>query len=424
MRILHIVQRYWPAEGGAERHMGELSRRLVADGHDVTVLTTDALDIELFWNAGKRRVDVVHEFHDGVEIIRLPVHHLPVAQLGYPAWRRLLWSGSKSGIMPTATIQRLARYTPYVPDMRRWLRLTDEEFDLVAAMTICFEPLMAAGQEFARARDIPFVAYPLTHLGAGPAPGDDPVSTFYTMRHQVELVTGSDAAILQTPTEARFYVDRDLPATRAHVAGPGVNPEEVLGGDGDRFRQTQGIDGPIVAAIGSMSFDKGTETLVEAVEQLWAQGAGVSLVLAGAVLGPFEHFLAQLAPETRDRICLLGAVDEATKRDLLAASDVLAMASRTDSFGITYLEAWLYGKPVIGARVWGIDDVIEDGEDGLLVPFGDVAGLAGAIGRLLGDLAEAAAMGQRGQAKVYAKHTWDHKYVVTRDVYETLTQSG
>ena len=41
--------------------------------------------------------------------------------------------------------------------------------------------------------------------------------------------------------------------------------------------------------------------------------------------------------------------------------------SCTDSFGIVYLEAWLYRKPVIGARTWGVTDVIADGKDGLLV---------------------------------------------------------
>lgn len=420
MRILHIVQRYWPAEGGAERHMAELSTRLARDGHDVTVLTTDALDIELFWNPSKRRVETYHEVRDEVEIIRLPVHHLPVAQLGYPAWRRLLWVLSKSRVTPVAAMERLSRYTPYVPDLRTWLGLNDEAFDLVAGMTICFEPLLSAGLAFARERGIPFVAYPLTHLGAGPAPGADALSSFYTMRHQVELVTESDGAILQTPTEQRFYVAQGLPPDRARVAGPGVNPDELLGGDETRFRATHGIAGPLVTAVGSMSFDKGTETLVEAVAQLWRGGSDVELVLAGAVLGPFQYFLDQLDPATRARIHLLGAIDEATKRDLLAATAVLAMPSRTDSFGITYLEAWLYGKPVIGAQVWGIDDVIDDGADGLLVPFGDADALAAAITRLLSDSTEAAAMGRRGQAKVYAHHTWEKKYEVTRALYGEL----
>ncbi|MCB0044621.1 MAG: glycosyltransferase family 4 protein [Caldilineaceae bacterium] len=420
MRILHIIQRYWPAQGGAERHMAELSTRLAADGHDVTVLTTDALDIELFWNPTKRRLETLHEEHDGVEIIRLPLHHLPVAQLGYPAVRRLLWLMSKSRIAPLPVMEQLARFTPWTPDLRPWLAYNDEPFDLVAGMTICFEPLLSAGLDFARQRGIPFVAYPLTHLGAGAAPGDDAVSSFYTMRHQVDLVVRSDGAVLQTPAEADFYIARGLPAERTRIVGPGVTPADVAGGDGARFRRAHAIAGPLVTGLGAMSYDKGMETLVEAVAQLWAQGRQVELALAGAILEPFQYFLDQLPQSVRSRVRVLGSIDEAAKRDLLAATDVLALPSRTDSFGITYLEAWCYGKPVIGADAWGIRDVITHGEDGLLVPFGDADALAVAIARLLDHPDQAAAMGQRGRANVLAHHTWAQKAQKVEKFYAEL----
>src|SRR3712207_8646872 len=71
------------------------------------------------------------------------------------------------------------------------------------------------------------------------------------------------------------------------------------------------------------------------------------------------------------------------KRDLNAAGQVFCMPSRTDSFGIVYLEAWLNGVPVIGARAGGVPEIIDDGVDGYLVEFGDVAALANRIELLL-----------------------------------------
>lgn len=420
MRILHLIQRYWPAIGGAETHLHELSARLVQDGHKVTVATTDALDFEIFWNPRRRRVDRAHDLHQGVKIVRFPVRHLPVPQLGYPAWRRLLWLLSRIGPVPIAWMDQLARFTPYVPDLWRWLDQTDEAFDLVAGMTICFEPFSTAGLRFARRRRIPFVAYPLTHLGAGPKPGEDALSRFYTMRHQVATVVQSDGVVAQTETERDFYVARGLPADRAVVGGPGVHVDQILGGDGARFRRDHGIDGPLVAAIGSMSADKGTVHTVEAVRRLWQQGRAVDLVLAGAVLSPFRAYVDRLPCVDRERIRLLGPVDEATKRDLLAAADLLAMPSRTDSFGIAYLEAWIYNKPVIGARAWGIDRLIDDGVDGLLTPFGDVTALAHAITRLLDAPDLRQAMGRAGRSKVEQRHTWSHKYQITADLYARL----
>jgi glycosyltransferase involved in cell wall biosynthesis len=422
MRILHLIQRYWPAIGGAELYMRDLSVQLAAEGHQVVVATTDALDFELFWDPSRRRVDRSCEEYEGVQIYRFPVCHLPVPQLGYPAWRRLLWVLSRIPPLPTTIIDRLARYTPYVPDLWRWLEETEEPFDLVMGMTICFEPLLTAGLHFARRRKIPFIACPLTHLGAGPAPAQDTLSRFYTMRHQIATVNASDGLIAMTRTEQDFYTAHGFAAEKSVVSGPGLDITALKGGDGERFRQRYGISKPIIASISSMSADKGTVQTVEAVRRLWAEGHDVELVLAGAVLSPFQRYLDRLRPAERERIRLLGSVDESTKLDLLAAMDLLSMPSRTESFGIVYLEAWSYGKPVIGARAWGMECMINHGVDGLLVPFGDAEALADAMRQLLADPLRRQEMGRIGRVKVEEHHTWSYKYQITAQLYRRLIQ--
>lgn len=424
MRILHITQRFWPAVGGSEIHMGELSRRLAADGHHVTVLTSDALDFELFWDPRRRRVPEAESTDSGVHVVRAPVRHLPVSQLAYPGLRRLLWLLSRMPGISHNVLAYLARVTPWTPDLWRWLETTGEQFDLVAGMTICFEPFIEAGLRFARQRRVPFVVYPLTHLGAGRQPGVDAVSSFYTMRHQVALVRQSDAVVAQTPTEQAFYAARGVPLDRIVVAGPGVTPERVCGGDGAKLRRQLNIRSPLIVSLGSMSYDKGTMHVVEAVRALWREGRDVELVLAGALLAPFRKYLDGLPATDRARLRVLGAIDDGTKRNLLAAADVFALPSRTDSFGIVYLEAWLYRKPVIGAQVWGMADVIANGEDGLLVPFGDVHALAQSLRELLDSPERRAAMGRNGEAKVRAQHTWAYKYAITRDLYARLVTTN
>lgn len=114
---------------------------------------------------------------------------------------------------------------------------------------------------------------------------------------------------------------------------------------------------------------------------------------------------------------MLGPVSEDEKRDALAAADIFALPSRTDSFGIVYLEAWLYRKPVIGACTWGVTDVIVDGKDGRLVPFGDVPALADTIAFLADNPDVRAAMGARGEQKVYTLHTWEHKHALVHQLY-------
>lgn len=422
MRILNLIPRYYPAHGGAERHLQAIAQWQAAAGHEVTVLTTDALPFELFWQPGLPRIPQAEEIHGGVRIVRLPVRHLPLMPASYHAVRRLLWLLSRLPA-PASISHRATRGTPYVPALRPWLAAAVEPFDLVVGVNICYETFLEAAWQFARRRRIPFIVHPFTHLGAGAQPGQDAISQFYTMRHQVALVRASQAAIMMTAAEQRFYATQGIPWARLPVLGTGVNPADVLGGDGERWRWQHGVKQPLLLSLSTMSVDKGTVQTVEAVRMLWRQGAQVVLALTGSITAPFQRYLEQLPAADRARLLVLGAVDDAVRRDLLAACDIFVMPSRVDSFGIVYLEAWLYGKPVIGAEAWGVKEgVITPLQDGLLVPFGDAPALAAAIARLLHDPDLAAHMGRQGQTKVYTHHTWDRILPQVETLYQQVVQ--
>jgi glycosyltransferase involved in cell wall biosynthesis len=118
---------------------------------------------------------------------------------------------------------------------------------------------------------------------------------------------------------------------------------------------------------------------------------------------------------------MLDFVSEEEKLDLLDACDLLVLPSRSDSFGIVLLEAWFYGKPVVGARAGGIPGLVRDGVDGLLVPFGDETELALSIQKLLLDSEYAGKLGAAGRERVLSEFTWDNKYQLVKAVYEELT---
>jgi glycosyltransferase involved in cell wall biosynthesis len=240
------------------------------------------------------------------------------------------------------------------------------------------------------------------------------------MPHQLEVLCAADAVIVQTDIEGNVLARLGVPAERIHRLGMGVDLGRLRDGNAQRFRVAHGLEGPIVTFLGVVTRDKGSIHLVRAVERLWARGHQLHLVIAGPTVDEFDRFYRKLAPPVRERVLLMGPVRGQEKQDLLAATDLLALPSRIDSFGIVFLEAWAYGKPVIGARAGGVPDVIQDGVDGLLVRFGDAAGIAEAIETLLANPARARAMGQRGRAKVEARYTWDHIYVRLGTLYERL----
>jgi glycosyltransferase involved in cell wall biosynthesis len=255
--------------------------------------------------------------------------------------------------------------------------------------------------------------------------GEWEVQRYYTMPHQIAAISDADRVIVLTGIEGRELEHMGVPRERIVRLGAGIDMDQLQGGHGSRFRNQQRIEGPLVSFIGAATDDKGAVHLVQAMQSLWSQGNHATLVIAGRPIKPssFDRIYDELPESQRSRIRRLGPVSDAVKQDLLAASDLFVMPSRVDSFGIVYLEAWAYGVPVIGCRAGGVPDVIDDEQDGLLVPFGEPSALASAIERLLADPELRQQMGRRGCAKVLANYTWEHIYGKLRTVYQTLVDA-
>lgn len=418
-RLLITCPYYVPAQSGAARHMLELAKRSASEGWQVTVYTTNALDFDYFWDRRAKKTKTGTEREDSLIIRRFAVRHLPLGKYGYFGWRKLMSLLTRLPFDTTELLLRMCLFTPWVPSLYQELH-EDGDYDLVHAYTLPFDSLAYAAQRYAQQRGIPFVFTPLTHLGEN---AKSAVREHYTLPHQIEMSRRSNRVLAQTSIERDYLIGKGVPAAKIVVVGPGVDPKSIKGGHGERFRQRHDLDGPIVFYIGVHAYDKGTVHLIKAMQLLWKRGSKANLVLAGAHFPGFGRYLDSLPQEIRDRYLVLGHVDEEEKRDLLAAGDVFVMASRTDSFGIVYLEAWIYKKPVIGALSGGVPDVITHERDGLLVSFGDISELARAIERLLHDKKFAECLGHVGYKKTMAQHTWKHKYALVSRVYEELLHS-
>jgi glycogen(starch) synthase len=417
VNLLHVNAAYPPFLGGAEIYTQAISERFAADGHRVSLVTTNAAEVEYFWNPHKRHFPPGAERQNGVEIVRCRIRHLPLSPWSFYVLRGLVVRIARLPLNVAPLLRSLAPYMPSVPGMESSLASLPSSFDLVHGVNISLEwPLMAAWR-YARRHEIPFVVTPFVHVGEY---GRYDVLINYAMPHQLEVLRAADAVIVQTDIEGTVLARLGVRAERLHRLGMGVDLGELQGGDAQRFRMDHNVDDPVVTFLGVVTYDKGSFYLVQAAERLWARGRKFRLVIAGPTVDEFERFYNKLAPTVRERILLLGPVRGQEKQDLLAATDVFALPSRIDSFGIVYLEAWAYGKPVIGARAGGVPDVIEEGMDGLLTEFGNVAEISAAIEELLADPARARAMGQQGRAKVKARYTWDHIYGRLRMLYEQL----
>jgi glycogen(starch) synthase len=387
--------------------MMEISKRLAADGHEVTVFTTDAIDIQHFWLPGKEKIETRQEVIDGVEVHRFRVRRLPK----HPQALRVL--GKMPGFFGRC---QFSFPSPLVPGMlaKTW---TAQRFDIVHATALPYDSILYTGYRVAKKQGIPLVLSPFFHLGEE---GSDDVKRFYTRPHQMRLVQSADRVFVQTDIEMDFLADGGYPPEKMVLLGMGINPPELEGGNGSRFRAKYDLIGPVVCYIGPKTYDKGTFHLVQAMESLWGEGDPSSLVLAGTDIEDFRRYYEKLPQKTRSKCLALEFISEEDKRDLLDACDLLVLPSRSDSFGIVFLEAWFYGKPVVGASAGGIPGLVRDGVDGLLVPFGETRELALAIKNLLRDQEYSSKLGQAGRDRVLSEFTWDRKYGIVRELYEEL----
>ena len=418
MNILHVIQRYYPYQGGSEQVCQVLGERLAQEGHHVAVWTTDAWDLDHFWAKGRRRVNALVEQHGGVAIRRFPVTRAPGPPIIYPILRRLM---VELGRFPgtQALLMHLAQITPRVPSFVQTLRTTPEQFDLVHTVNITLDFLIIPAWQYAKRHHIPHIITPYVHLGE---PGNHALVRYYSMPHHIEIMKQSDRVIVQTPSEEDYLAACGVPRQIMRQIGVGIDPEQLQGGDATRFREQTGIRRPFILSIGALARDKGTFDVIKAMEHLWQQGRNEELVLIGTPLAHFEEYWERLPVATKARIHLLPRASEERKKDALAAAHLFAMPSRTDSFGIVYLEAWMYGLPVIGARAGGVPDVIKDGETGYLVPFGTPDALARSIERLLDNPELAYQLGQAGREHTLRHLTWERKYHQFRQVYAEVIQ--
>jgi glycosyltransferase involved in cell wall biosynthesis len=254
----------------------------------VTVYTTTAYDLEYFWQPGRRHLPAGVERLNGVEVTRFPVRHLPASPLAYPALRRLAqFVGRAPGSVPLAL--GLAAATPLVPELALRLTTTRERYDLVHAGNIPFDAIVAWAQALARRQGIPFLMTPFTHLGEA---GSAAIRRQYTMPHQIALLRNCDVIFVQTSLEADFLASIGVPRRAIRRGGVGVDPSEVQGGDGDRFRRANAVDGALVTFMGTVAKDKGAIHLVEAMRRLWDSGHAATLALAGPTYGDFERYWA------------------------------------------------------------------------------------------------------------------------------------
>jgi glycosyltransferase involved in cell wall biosynthesis len=178
---------------------------------------------------------------------------------------------------------------------------------------------------------------------------------------------------------------------------------------------------PLVLAIGRLIAQKDHDTLLHAFACAHAEHPAAKLAILGS--GPLEGdtqaLIGRLGLE--DAVVLPGRLGI---HDWLERADAFVHTSRWEGFGIVLLEAMLAGLPIVATRVSAVPEVVKDGETGILVEPGDVAGVASALSGLLADPARATALGQAGLERARTAFSVARMTDATVAVYDAALRRG
>ena len=211
----------------------------------------------------------------------------------------------------------------------------------------------------------------------------------------------------------RVFTARDLlPRKRFHIIYNSVDISRAALGlaTGDAFRRRHNIppDALVVTQVSWLIPEKGVDDLLIAARDVVAAEPRAHFLLAGD--GAYRPNLEQTARDLgiESHVTFTGVVTDPLAGGLYAASDVVCQMSRWEEvFGYVNAEAMASGKPLVGTRVGGIPEIIDDGKTGFLVERRDTAAMAARILDLLRDPDLRDAMGEAGREVVAEK--FNHK---------------
>jgi glycosyltransferase involved in cell wall biosynthesis len=398
MRVLHVSHQYHPAIGGSERYIIDLSETLAQRGHAVSVFTTQSRDYHTWRN----------ELPASEIIQGVPVTRFPSLPRGALAWRLLQigQQGSAYSASHLYTPHLLYGNGPISPALFAALLRQARDYDLMHINQLHYAHAWTA-YIAARWRGVPIVLTPHLHV-------EQPQT--YDAPHLWQVLRGSDANLAVTRAEQDFLAER-LPGHQVVLGGNGLRLADFPPRDRASARARFGLppDAFVLLCLGRKTEYKGLAEVLRIFALLRRQRPDLYLLAVGPETDHSQRLWQQY--QGLAGVVVRGAVADDERLDALAACDALAMPSTGEAFGIVYLEAWAYAKPVIGATIQSVASLVTDGVDGLLVDPAMPNQLLTAIMTLVDNPARAAAMGQAGQAKLVRRYTTERITDIVEGLY-------
>lgn len=378
--------------GGIARVVNDLSKRLIKDGHDVTVVTYKEGNVPYY------------ELDKGVKVYR--VDNFMINASNFIDWVMQL------------NFNMIAKASEIIQK--------EGEFDVIHA----HDWLVAyAAKTLKHSYNIPLVST-IHATEAGRNSGIRDSQQKY-INDTEWMLTYESTEVIVNSNYMKGELQRlfGLPFEKINVVPNGVNLLLYSGIDRDyEFRRRYAMDNEkIILFVGRLVYEKGVQHLIAAMPKILNGYHDAKLVIAGK--GGMMDELKQEANALGlgDKVYFTGYINGKDVPKLYKAADVAVFPSTYEPFGIVALEAMLSERPIVVSDIGGLNEIVQHRENGMKCYAGNANSIADSILELLYNPELCANLTKKAKAKVRNEYNWnkiaqDTHFIYQKAICETIAE--
>ncbi|MDX1797363.1 MAG: glycosyltransferase family 4 protein [Candidatus Lokiarchaeia archaeon] len=429
--ILYLPTRFFPSISGAEFYFQRMAEILTTNyNYNIDIFTSNAIDFKALRNFNGRTINRNDKYFDRVNnlsINRFPVNYnLSVQEIlnklnNISAYRKLN--------LNDRSLELFIENGPYLDQLLEFLlNKPDLNYKLVHSTFFpyfnCIISLIVG-----TSTNIPKVCTPFFHFS----------NPRYSDPRLIDVLKKFDLLIACTNLEKNYLNKKcSISEDKIKVIPMGVdyskfktNQKATLSHYSfkENFFNKKEKRYKLILFCGYKNYEKGALSILRSIPYILKKIKKVYFVFIGPPTLAFNKELSKISKLENARIInftpenLTGYYDK-KKIAAFKEADLYLMPSRSDAFGISFLEAWSAGKPVIGAKIGATPEVIRENIDGLLVEFDDHKDIAQKVINLLKNKGLRKRYGLAGKIKVCQKFTWEIIAKMTHNTYQHIIKNN
>ncbi|KKN69678.1 hypothetical protein LCGC14_0438680 [marine sediment metagenome] len=425
--ILYLPTRYFPSISGAEfyfQRIAEILTRMY--NYKIDIFTSNAIDFKALRNPKGRIIGSNNKIFNKVnslKINRYPINYNNTEEETFQILKNIHFFNALN--LKEDCVKKIIRNGPFLGNLLDFfIENKTLNYDLVHSTFFPYFNLIIS-LIVGKIKEIPTVCTPFFHFS----------NPRYSDPSLVSILKNFDCIIACTNLEKRILVEKfNLQEKKIQVIPMGVDFDKFETIHKTKltnyyFKETffNKLEKKykLVLFVGYKNYEKGAISILKSIPFILKKVKKVYFVFIGPSTLAFNLELSKIKKLEDVKIInftpenLTGYFDK-KKLTAFKEADIYLMPSRSDAFGISFLEAWASGKPVIGARIGATPEVIRENIDGFLVEFDKPKDIAHKVIKLLKNKKKRKKFGRAGQIRVSQKFTWDIVVKKTHVTYQKL----